>query len=78
MIDYIKEYLPDAIVLDGLDDAIIGICSRTCAVIYSKDKIIDILAKEWAYEEAHEWYDYNIANAYYGEHSPIICEEVYG
>jgi hypothetical protein len=61
---------------DGFDRAIVGV-GRTfdgllCAV-YDIDKIIQILMKDGMnYDEAHEFFDYNIAGSYVGEQTPIF------
>ena len=41
MVDYISNNYPDNIVLDGLDDSIIGV-STSDNVIYSTERIIDV------------------------------------
>ena len=50
----------DALKLDNLDEAIIGV-TQGGYVVYSYDKIIEKLV-EWELVEsdAQEWYDYNI------------------
>ena len=78
MLDKILEWFPDEDILkaDGLDDAIIGIEIRSCRLIYSKSKVIDILVKEGLTEmEALEHYDYNIEGAYVGDKTPIWCAD---
>lgn len=73
----IDEIAEGAIILTGLDDAIIGITeefSSKVRILYSKNKIIDILMKrdEMSLEEALEYYDYNIFGLYGGEQNPIF------
>jgi hypothetical protein len=43
-------------------------------ILYSKDKILDILMKRdlMTYSEAEEFYDYNILGLYAGEQNPIF------
>ena len=67
----IAEINPEALCVDGHDDAIIGIDDNLC-VVYDKDKIISKL-RETMYEdfEAEEYFDYNIGCAYLGEYTPI-------
>ena len=61
---------------DDFDLAIVGV-GRTfggllCAV-YDADKIIEILMKDGMdCEDAHEYFDYNVAGAYVGEQTPIF------
>lgn len=60
----------------GFDRAIVGV-GRTfgglLCVVYDIDKIIQILMKDGMdYEEAHEYFDYNIAGSYVGDQTPIF------
>jgi len=65
-----------AIVLDGLEDAIIGQTTRNGEEVlaYSADKIIDILVKrdEMEYQEALEFYEFNIGCLCAGERTPVL------
>lgn len=72
--DKISEHNEDAILWDGLDEAIIGISSDG-RVVYDIEKIISELQKQgMEEEEAMEWYGFNIESAYVGEYTPIhIC-----
>ena len=77
----LEELNPEALFMDGLDDAIVGIgCqySKTPVVVYSEERIIDSLmfVEGMTYEEAWEWYSFNIACAYVGEYTPIIIQSV--
>lgn len=79
VIDKIVELNPEAIVLDGLDDAIVGVgYSKDLEprLIYSISKIILILMErdKMTQLEAVEFYDYNIADGYFGNHGPIFLE----
>ena len=76
----IAENYPDALLLDPeyFDDAIVGIIhdfNRT-AVCYSELKIIELLMSEdkMDYDEAVEYYQYNILGAWMGEWSPMYLE----
>ena len=73
----IDEYAEGAIVLDGLDDAIVGIVEEFGngpRILYSKNKIIEILCErdEMTYSEAIEFFDYNIIGLYAGEQNPVF------
>jgi hypothetical protein len=76
--DYnIHEFAEGAIILDGLDEAIVGITEEFGngrRILYSKDKILDILMKRdlMTNSEAEEFYDYNILGLYAGEQNPIF------
>jgi len=62
---------------DGFDDSIIGTverCGQTEAVIlYDKDKVISALMKEMPFEDAVEYFEYNILGAYVGEGTPAFA-----
>jgi hypothetical protein len=73
----IAEINPDALLCDGFDDAIIGIAERINmepVVAYSVEKIIEIMMNKdgMTYEEALEYYDYNILGSWMGENTPIF------
>jgi len=79
VIDKIVELNPEAIVLDGLDEAVIGIgYSKDLEprLIYSINNIIlTLIGRDGMSEnEAREFYDYNIADGYFGNHGPIFLE----
>tara|TARA_R110002072_G_scaffold150561_3_gene298998 strand:+ start:55 stop:315 length:261 start_codon:yes stop_codon:yes gene_type:complete len=76
----LEEINPDALTLSGFDEAIIGIgsqYSKSVCVVYSEQKIIDKLAEEMSYEDAEEYYGFNIACAFMGPHTPIIIKTEY-
>ena len=57
--DYLVELNPDALFLDGYDEAIIGITDSR--VVYSERAIIDIIVEEGCTEEeAWDHYGFNI------------------
>lgn len=64
---------PNLLFADGYDDCIMGLTFRdkTPVVIYSADKMIDKLANDMSYEEAQEFFDFNIEGAYMGERTPM-------
>ncbi len=73
----IQELNPEALFMDGLDDAIIGIgnqYSHPPVVVYDESRIIACLTVDqgFSHEEAWEWYGFNIAGAWVGENTPII------
>ena len=79
IIEYIAELNPTAIVLDGLDDAIVGVGHSKDLeprLIYSINIIILTLMgrDKMTHLEAQEFYDYNIIDGYFGEHGPIFLE----
>ena len=75
----IDEYAEGAILLDGLEEAIMGITDEFGngrRILYSKDKIINILMERdgMTSSEAEEFFDYNILGLYAGEQNPIFLD----
>jgi hypothetical protein len=64
---------PELLFADGYDDCIIGMTFRAevPVVIYSADRMIEKLAKDMSYEEAQEFFDFNVEGAYMGERTPV-------
>jgi len=74
----INEYCEGAVVLDGLDDAIIGIVEEfgnSPRILYSKEKILEILQRRdgMTNEESEEFYGYNILGLHAGEQNPVFA-----
>ena len=72
----LREENPDALFMDGLDDAIIGIGQQFThdpVVVYDEGRIIGIL-RSWGMEEeeAEEYFSFNIQGSWVGENTPII------
>ena len=72
----LREENPDALFMDGLDDAIIGIGQQFThdpVVVYDEGRIIEIL-RSWGMEEqeAEEYFSFNIQGSWVGENTPII------
>jgi len=62
---------------DGFDEAVIGVCrckGREDVLAYSYEKCVDILMKrdKMSYEEAAEYMDFNVVDAYVGELTPAF------
>lgn len=59
---------------DGHDNAIVGLGRQfnTHAVIYNQNIVIQNLCHDMSYEDALEYFEYNIAGAYVGENTPIF------
>ena len=59
------------------EPAILGIAHRfgmQPVVTYDYRKVIDIFAEDMSYEEAQEYFDYNVIGAWVGEGTPIFIE----
>lgn len=66
----------NTLIADGFEDAVLGIDTISNRVIYSVTKCIEVLVSQGMdYEEAFEYFDYNVKGAYMGELTPIWCED---
>ena len=79
MIVDIDNYAEGAIILDGFNDAIVGITEEFGGIkrlLYSKDKILKIIQENnpMTQSEAEEYYDYNIVGLYVGDQNPIFLD----
>lgn len=78
MIVDIDSYAEGAIILDGFNDAIVGITEEFGGIkrlLYSKDKILKILQENlMTQSEAEEYYDYNIVGLYASNQNPIFLD----
>jgi hypothetical protein len=76
MRDFIAERQPQAIIFDGLDDALVGYAERPSqrpVAVYDYDLLIEcFVAKGETVDEAVEWIDYNIVSLWAGEMTPLI------
>jgi hypothetical protein len=68
------EFADGAVLLDNLGDAIIGVCEEFSGnrIVYSRKKVLEILQKDMSYEEAEEFYYYNILGLYAGTQNPVF------
>jgi len=76
LVERITEANPEAMLADGLDDALAGIDVHGRAV-YFVEGIIGILMERDGMDEemAREFFDYNIAFAHVGDYTPIYMYE---
>ena len=67
---------PDLLLADGWDDQIIGTAyspGRKLLVVYDGDAIIEKMVKDGAsYEEAEEYFSFNVEGAWVGERTPVF------
>jgi len=82
--EYLAEIDEELLCADGFDDAIIGICERATSsnvVAYDRDRCIEIIVErsgsseltdEEAYEEAVEYFEFNVVGAWMGERTPVF------
>ena len=59
--------------VEGFDKALIGVWSEG-RLVYSIDKIVEILQETMSNEEAFNFYEDNIECAYVGERTPIFIK----
>ena len=62
--------------IDKYKPAIIGQSDSDLRIVYSADKIIDILSEDMTREEAVEHYEYNILGSHMGDMTPIYVSEM--
>jgi hypothetical protein len=73
---------PDALLLDGFEDAYIGAavrCAQPPLAVYDRDKCIEVLVQRdgMTVEDAEEYFEFNVSGAWVGPHTPLIlvrCE----
>lgn len=74
----IREINEDALLMDGFDDAVIGICyqfSRPPVAVYDLDKVLARLQDDgMSEEEAREFWEVNQVGAWMGEGTPVFFE----
>jgi hypothetical protein len=74
----ISEEYPELLKADGFDEAILGVVQRMGiqAICYDQDKVIEILMKDMSYEDAIEYFEFNIAGAWVGEATPFFLQKM--
>ena len=78
IIESVSTSNPQAIILDGLDEAIVGMSESSNPIfMYSVEICIAISMRdnEWDYETAVEFLEFNTFNTYYGDYSPKFIYE---
>jgi hypothetical protein len=75
----IDQYAEGAVMLDDLEDAIVGIVEEFGngnRILYSKQKILNILQERdlMTMGEAEEFYDYNILGLHAGERNVVFLD----
>ena len=69
------------LIADGYDEAVLGVarrCAQPDLIAYDVEKIIEILMTrdEMTYEDAVEYFDFNIAGAWVGEETPCFINKM--
>jgi len=72
VLDQIAECVPDAMLADGLDDAVLGHDTKG-RVVYSVERAVGIFMERdgMDLETAREHFDFNVEQAYVGEMTPL-------
>jgi len=69
---------PDILFTEGFDEAIAGVVwdGERTRVVYDTELILELLMgrSEMTYEEAVEYFDFNIAGSYVGVYTPLYLE----
>ena len=69
---------PGLMFADGFDEAIAGVVwdGERTRVVYDTELILELLMgrSEMTYEEAVEYFDFNIAGSHMGEYTPLYLE----
>ena len=68
----LENLFPEALFADGFDEAIMGWEASSCVVVYDYFKCMNILMERdgMAKQEAHEFMEFNVINAYVGDFTP--------
>ena len=83
-LEQIIEFYPDENLLsaDGFEDCVLGVAYdktiSTHRLVYSRSACIDVLIKrdKMTFEEAEEFFDFNVEGSYVGEATPIWVDDV--
>lgn len=68
----------DFLIANGFDDAIIGVDESSMRLVYSVFKCLEILqGDDMTFDEALEFFTYNVSGTYMGEKTPIWCWDFY-
>ena len=60
--------------VNDMDEAIVGVDVNSLRLIYSVEKIYEILMRNMPESDAIEYFDYNISGAYMGDNTPIFAK----
>jgi hypothetical protein len=79
LLDILMEENPDALLVDGFKEALIGISRNhfhhdNTLAVYDASVILDIIVAEDAvtYDEAMEYFEFTIQGAYVGKNTPLF------
>ena len=83
-IEFTKEFLAaeineDMLFADNFEGALVGYIERAglpTVACYDKDKCIEILAEDMSYDDANEYFYFNVVGSYVGENTPCFLTRV--
>ena len=74
--EVLAELDEEILLADGFDEALIGYaqrCGQPVLAVYDREKCIAVLMKDGiSYEEADEYFEYNVVGAWVGERTPLF------
>lgn len=74
-----SEELEGALLADGFEEALVGFGFQFTypVAIYSRKKCIDILMQDgiMEYDEATEYFDFNVSGAWVGHNTPVFLND---
>jgi len=73
ILEFLQEFAPDAQLVTGYNDCLIGVAEKFGGVIavYDRDKIIEALMEEMNEDDAEEWFSVNMNGSYVGKQTPM-------
>jgi len=76
-VEKVSEINPEALLADGFNDAILGMClqfGQEPVVAYDYEKCLEILEERdgMSRSEGEEYMEYNVIGAYMGIYSPVF------
>ena len=77
IIDLYSDDEPEMLFADGYDSAIEGVVwdGKRTRVVYRTESILEILMDQgMTYDEASEFFDFNVAGSYMGVYTPLYLE----
>ena len=77
IIDLYADDEPEILFADGYDSAIEGVVwdGKRTRVVYRTESILSILMDQgMTYDEASEFFDFNVAGSYMGVYTPLYLE----
>ena len=76
--NYVDEFYPDEdiIIPDGFEKAFVGIATQfnKPIAIFDRQKCLEILCRDMSYEDAVDYFSYNVEGAYVGENTPAFLD----